>query len=152
MTRQLALDLRESPLKGFCEYCGNPVVASGLTELGSCDGAVNAAGETLCVKCCAWADVIDLMNTTPGLFGVSALYFSPGGYSGSLIGKVQNWPCTLSMPVTHVTAWTPGGFGSRRRTVYFNGPVGSWWSGAEFDGNAGNLLRYVRRLTKGRRR
>lgn len=144
MGSQLALDLRESPLKGFCEYCGKTVFQG--------SGAVNVAGETLCIRCGAWAEVIDLVNTQPGMFGVTALYFIQEPYEGSLIGMAQNFTQALTMPVTHVTKWERGGFGSQRRTVYFTGPMGSWWSGNEFNGNAGNLLRNLRRLTKGKRR
>ncbi len=148
MASQLALDLRESPLKRLCDYCGMTLVPSGCTT----GGGVNAAGETLCFDCCAFADVIDMARTEPGERGAIALYakgkvLTKMGIreSGELL-TVTNWPGTLKLQVTAVTRWTSGGFGSKRRTVYFRGPLGSWWSGVEYDGNAGEFLRKVRRL------
>jgi hypothetical protein len=141
---QLALDLRESPQKLLCDYCGVALVPRGCTT----GGGVNAAGETLCNSCCGFADAIDMANTEPGQRGVIALYVidGPAGSQGTP-EKVGNWPSSLTMTVTAATRWTRGGFGgSKRRTVYFRGPMGSWWSGVEYDGNAGNLLRNLRRL------
>lgn len=140
---QLDLDLRESPMKRLCDYCGMALVPSGCTT----GGGVNAAGETLCSPCCGFADAIDMANTDPGLAGVVGLYVAdgPAGSQG-IPEKVSNWPGSLTMTVTAATRWVRGGFGSKRRTVYFRGPMGSWWSGVEYDGNAGNLLRRVRRL------
>ncbi len=144
MGSQLALDLRESPLKRFCDYCGAALVPTGCTT----GGGVNAAGETVCFVCCGFADAIDMANAEPGQRGIPVpLYFTPGPWEKSLVGKVTNWPGSLVMVATAVTRWVRGGFGSKRRTVYFRGPKGSWWSGIEYEGPcAGNVLRSVRRL------
>jgi len=135
---QLALDLRESPIKLLCDYCGNALVPRGFTT----GGGVNAAGETLCNSCCAFADVIDMVNTEPGQTAPIALYVVPDE-----LLTVANWPSTLKLQILRYGTWVPGGFGgSKRRTVYFRGPMGSRWSGVEYNGNAGNLLRKLRRL------
>jgi hypothetical protein len=138
--KQLALDLRESPIKLVCDYCGLALVPRGCTT----GGGVNAAGETLCYDCCGFADVIDMANTEPGQRGVIALYAGVP-YLGKPT-EVSNWPSSLTLTVTSATEWKLGGFGSKRRTVYFRGPMGSHWSGVEFNGNAGTFLRNVRRL------
>ncbi len=150
--KQLDLDLRESPLRLVCDYCGLALVPRGFTS----GGGVNAAGETLCNDCCGFADAIDMARTEPGQRGCFALY-ATGEKSvrspcqvvmRTIPEKVTNWPGSLSLVVTGATAWKRGGYGSKRRTVYFKGPMGSDWSGIEFSGNAGQLLRDVRRLKR----
>ncbi len=136
--KQLALDLRESPLRLVCDYCYLALVPRGCTS----GGGVNAAGETLCNDCCGFMDAIDMARTEPGQRGCIALYL----VSVYPQRTVDNWPGTLKLVVTSIGTWVSGGFGSKRRTIYFRGPMGAKWSGVEYDGNAGSLLRDVRRL------
>lgn len=149
MAEQLPLDLRVSAKQKLrCDYCGDLVIVEETDgrRLGT-GAAINMAGETVCYSCCAFADTIDMARTEPGDPLPVGLYVS-----GGELGEVSNWPSTLTMMVTARTAWGRGGFGSKRRTVYFKGPVidgePSWWSGVEYNGNAGNLLRKVRRLKR----
>lgn len=153
---QLALDLRESPLKRTCDYCGAALVPSG----GTTGGGVNDAGETLCFACCGFADAIAMVGTEPGERGTVGLYVAGEvvrGGDASMASErdkvgaaltVTNWPGTLKLQVTAATRWVRGGgcAPTKRRTVYFRGPRGSWWSGVQYDGNAGEFLRNVRRL------
>lgn len=143
MGKQLPLDLRESPIKLVCDYCGMALVTRNSTT----GGGVNATGETLCNTCCAFADVIDMVNTDPGQRAPIALYYEPETVAHNILfGTVSNWPGSLKLTVITRSDWARGGFGSKRRTVRFYGPHGSVWSGVEFNGNAGNLLRNLRRL------
>ncbi len=140
MTEQLVLDLRVSPLKPECDYCGLPLPAQNVTSTGGLGGGVNEAGETLCYPCCAFADAIDLANTEPGEKCAIALYIFSDNHT------VGNWPGSLSMTVLSIGQWKTGGFGSYRRTVLFRGPIGSTWAGTEYNGNAGSVLRNLKRL------
>lgn len=139
---QQTLPFPDSRVSPACDYCGERLVPSGCTT----GGGTNAAGETLCFACCGFLDAITMARTEPGEVAGLALYVADGSSGCPEAAKVANWPGTLSMNVTAVTRWVRGGFGSKRRTLYFRGPMGSWWSGVEYNGNAGNLLRNVRRL------
>ena len=131
-----------------CDGCGGSfaVFTSGGTGYGkTADGETlcygkTADGETLCYGCCGWLHVAAMLDGKP-----VGLYLSTGKSS------VSNWPGSLTLHVTGMTRPTRVVVGGRvhgwKRTVYFNGPAGSRWSGVFYDtGTAGNLLRNIRRL------
>lgn len=99
-----------------------------------------------CYSCTAWLDAIDMMACKPSERCFGAFYYDDEKRT------VTNWPGTLAMPVLYAGSRHPTrNRGQMHQRIYWHGPLGSLWSGSYYTGDAGTLLRNVRRLAKGAR-
>ncbi len=113
-----------------CFYCMQPFAPYGPLMKYALDEHRNK----VCYDCCAWLDVIAMMQGKP-----IALYHDDNG-------NISNWPGTLLM-AKRAKRDGRHNMAGKRTTYYFSGPLGTLWSGVEYHGIcSGNLLRQVRRL------
>lgn len=136
-----------------CEFCGQRLVPSGSTTGGglvTTGGGTLVSGEVICNMCGGWHDAILMAAVPEGKRCHTVGLYVQAHVTARQKGDpmwVSNWPDSLRLTVTRWTPWRDGGFGTKRRSVYFTGPMGSSWSGIEYKGgNAGDLLRGLRRI------
>jgi hypothetical protein len=139
-----------------CDFCVMPLPKP-VTEAPSARvgyGIISAGGYgklprdmVACYSCCGWLCYLDMAAVQIGERCFDAFYYDENKRD------VSNWPGSVRMRVIGKGARNRVPFTHRgvRYQVYFEGPLGTWWSGTYYNTTtAGTLLRNVRRIKKGK--